>query len=701
MTKLLSYVQRFSTQLVLAFLVLIVITTLSAGAPAYWITSSRLEQQTWTTAENARQATLSLLQAEQERLRNLALLFAQRPTLQRLLDDPSEDTLPSYVQAFQEQSRLDLLFVCDPNGEPLAGAMPAPACLEPDSSVYALVDAKPALLVSQSISDDSDGQNRGSAVAGIWLDDEYMNQMAASTGAQHSLLRLDGAPLASSISQPAEQNMTLSTPRDIGPLQVPVRRVAEIGGRPYFLVISPLMNAGPEALFLSEVALPVDALRATERRALAVLVTSTGLVALLGLVFAIFYIRHLTRPLRQLTQAAVQISRGDLIASIPKISTPAEVATLAAALEKSQNTMLSALDERSQARDWLATLIRSMVEGVVTFDTYGRVTFLNQGAELLTGWNHKEATGRHVNELFLPADDDGLSFLDQIPARGKRRQIETRTRAGKLLTLSATGARLVPPNSDTVQMALVLRDVTSEEALRHLHSYFLANVSHEFKTPLTTLNASIELLLDSGGAISGDELVELLKPAHLSLLSLQNLINNLLESSRIEAGAFSIRRRAAHLNQIITDALRLVQPVIDRRRQSFHLIGSECLENLPLIEADAVRLTQVVVNLLANASKYSPIGGPIELTVEQLGGAVRLSVADRGRGIPADERINLFRRFVRLDTDDDEQYGIGLGLYVVKTTVEAHGGRLGVENRLGGGSIFWIELPLVAVSEPA
>lgn len=111
-----------------------------------------------------------------------------------------------------------------------------------------------------------------------------------------------------------------------------------------------------------------------------------------------------------------------------------------------------------------------------------------------------------------------------------------------------------------MQVALVLRDVTNEEALRNLRSYFLANISHEFKTPLSTLNASLELLLDSDEEYSVDEAREV-SVAHLSLLSLQNLIDNLLQSSSIEAGHFVIRKRPVALYHVVEDALRLVQPL--------------------------------------------------------------------------------------------------------------------------------------------
>ncbi len=430
---------------------------------------------------------------------------------------------------------------------------------------------------------------------------------------------------------------------------------------------------------------------ALEKRTLITLIISTSVMALLGMRLASWYIRRLTKPLGELTEVAERIGKGDFVAPIPAFARPAEVATLSTAFIKSQASMLRTLEERSHARDWLNNLVQSIVEGVITFDAQGHITFLSQGAEHLTGWHSDEAIGQSINALFLPPDEQTKPFLDRIPPPGSQRQIEVLNRYGKAQTLAVTGARLTPPTADTMQVAIVLRDVTHEEALRHLRSYFLANISHEFKTPLSTLNASLELLLDAADELTVAEMREVLKPAHMSLLGLQNLIDNLLQSSSIEAGHFVIRKRPTHLPHLISNALLLVQPLLDRRQQLFCPDSSaDAVE----IQADPARLTQVLVNLLVNASKYSPIGEPIELCIKTSVDKLRVAVADRGPGIPTGERLNLFRRFVRLDAPDEEEYGTGLGLYVVKTTVEAHGGQVGIDDRPGGGSIFWFELPI-------
>ncbi|MFN8530213.1 MAG: HAMP domain-containing sensor histidine kinase [Anaerolineae bacterium] len=222
-------------------------------------------------------------------------------------------------------------------------------------------------------------------------------------------------------------------------------------------------------------------------------------------------------------------------------------------------------------------------------------------------------------------------------------------------------------------------------------SEFLASITHEFRTPLSGMKATIELLQRDAHYLSPAELDELLGSLHLSVSSLQTLVDNLLETAKIDSGHFVLRRRTASFNAVLVEALHIMQPLIDRRDQTLTL--SEPF-SLPPLLLDPVRMVQVIVNLLSNASAYSPLGESIDLTVRLENAALWFDIADRGSGIEPEARDYLFQRFVRANSDGQNDGGVGLGLSVVKAIIEGHGGQIRVESRPGSGSIFSFRLPI-------
>jgi K+-sensing histidine kinase KdpD len=326
--------------------------------------------------------------------------------------------------------------------------------------------------------------------------------------------------------------------------------------------------------------------------------------------------------------------------------------------------------------------------GIVTFDSRGRVTAFSRGAEKITGWPREMALFQPLDSVFRLSGRT-FSFQSLLPLAGRQKQIHVQHHNGEELALMVTCVQLEAEQCDTI---LVLRDLTEEQAAKNLQSYFLGSISHEFRTPLSALNASVELLLEDLEDLSHVEIAQLLNSIHFSVSGLQTLIDNLLESTSIEAGQFRIRRRRTDLHQVADEALHMMRPLLTRRQQT---LTRFIPRQLPVVKVDPTRLTQVLVNLISNASKYSPIGETIELTLRiENQDTLYVMVADHGPGIPPEAREDIFQRYVRLGEKDEAQYGVGLGLSVVKAIVEQHGGQIAVEERLGGGSIFWFTLPL-------
>jgi PAS domain S-box-containing protein len=435
--------RSLSTRLIVTFVAVIVATTVAAGVPAYWLVRSQLEQQAWARVADGERITLALLEAERARLADLATLTTQRPTLQTMLrEGGSASALSDYLRAFQTSVELDILIVRDASGQPLAGSAPWSAWADLPFTRGVAFQPLPGpgsgliLVASQPVLDNQSGRLLGHITAGILLDDDFTQQLAAQSGFGQSIL-LDGDRVATSLAGAPPAVDSEAVERAIASGQSEAVK-ARLGGVNYYTALAPIRDEQGEVTALLEVALPVDGLIAAENRALLALILSTLLVAAAGSVLGGLYARQLTAPLRQLTTAASNISRGDLTTPVHIPKETAEIATLAAALEESRVNIHQALDDLSQAKAWSETLIQSLVEGIVAFDTQGHVTFFSQGAERITGWSSEEVLGQPLNDIFrLPDGDDG-QFMERIPPRGGKRQISVLARGGRLTTLAVT-----------------------------------------------------------------------------------------------------------------------------------------------------------------------------------------------------------------------------------------------------------------------
>ncbi len=221
---------------------------------------------------------------------------------------------------------------------------------------------------------------------------------------------------------------------------------------------------------------------------------------------------------------------------------------------------------------------------------------------------------------------------------------------------------------------------------------FLTHLAHEFRTPLSSIAASIELLSDEGDGMAPEELAEMVNSIRLSTHHLQAMVDNLLESAIIEANSLRLRYHPLLVRDVIKSSIKMMSPLLKRRQQ-------ELVLNVPkefiTVLADPDRLCQVLVNLLDNASKFSPFKSTIQLSVKRLSGALEVEVLDCGPGFPPGRSNDPFKHSFTLNGLRGARYGIGLGLPVVKAIVEAHGGQVGAENRPQGGARVWFTLPLI------
>lgn len=223
-------------------------------------------------------------------------------------------------------------------------------------------------------------------------------------------------------------------------------------------------------------------------------------------------------------------------------------------------------------------------------------------------------------------------------------------------------------------------------AVNQMREQLLYSVAHELRNPLAVLQNALDILGEEYADLSTDEFAHLTDSARRTAARLRTLMEDLLSAGAIQAGRFHVDPRPMELSGIVTEAIELVAPAVDERRQTVEVaVGSDIS-----VLADGRYARQVLTNLLSNASRYGPPGSAIHIAAERLGGHVRVAVADHGIGIPRELQAHLFERYYRTRSEGP---GIGLGLAISKGIVEAHGGRVGLESEPGRGTTVWFTLP--------
>ncbi|MCZ7552628.1 MAG: ATP-binding protein [Anaerolineales bacterium] len=674
--------------LMVATLVLLVIVTASAvGLPAIWLIHKQLDEQAWALVESGSRSALVLMAEDRENLENLALLTAQRPTLARLVRAGDLQPLGDYLQILRTDARLDVILICEaPDrvlvqaGDHLAAGVCQPG--EPSRLYQATTGADGNtpmvwLLAAQTIPEAAAGKL---VVVGLRLDDRYAAQLSARTGLEHILL-FDGKYSSSSLAG-SDAAWEGSPPALPGEGQ---KGVFTFQNTPHYAVRSPLADSRQELVsFLS-----TQNITTAQQTLTRTLVAGILLVVLVSSVIGGFLASRINRPLVRLRNSATALRRGDLTTPIVPRTRLEQIAQVAYALEDARVALNHSLTALRQETEWNDHLLNSILEGILALDRQNRITFFSQGAERITGYRQERVIGKPVDAILQSATEE--SFSQRVQNLGGKPAVIPVLIAGRRVALAVTAAELIRSEVGRPGIVLVCRDVSEEEAMRRLLGDFLANITHEFRTPLTALAASIELLIDQLPTLTTSELGELLNSLHLGILGLQTLVDNLLEGASIEAGRFKVYPRPVQIDEIIRETSQTMKPLFEKYNQQLVL---EVEPNLPEVQADPRRMGQVMINLLSNAIKWSPAGAEIGLSARKCEAGVQVAVSDCGPGVAQDQKPELFNRFVHLRSGSQRaEYGAGIGLSVVKAIVEAQGGEVGVSDRPEGGSVFWFTVP--------
>ncbi|GAW93562.1 two-component system histidine kinase PnpS [Calderihabitans maritimus] len=413
-----------------------------------------------------------------------------------------------------------------------------------------------------------------------------------------------------------------------------------------------------------------------------------------GIVFATLVVftlsvqigRSLSRPVEEINNAALKIARGNFQQKVYYRSQD-EIGQLAQTINFMARSLKEKVEEISESRNRLETVLSHMSSGVVFLDPEGRIQLMNPAAEKMLRVSEEDSRGKHNLAVFR---NYGLNEkVNEVMEKRSAITYEFTLVYPKKQVLEVNLAPVEGEQRQLLGVVAVFHDISELRRVEQVKSEFVANVSHELRTPVTSIKGFTETLLD--GALEEPETARrFVTIIDKEASRLARLIEDLLELSLIESGKVPVRKKACRLGEVVEKTLAYMQPYIERKKLEIKIEIPETLQ----VMADMDALQQVLSNLIDNAVKYTPEGGAIIVSGERLGKEVKVTVRDTGTGISPQDLPRVFERFYRVDkARSRKQGGTGLGLAIVKHIVEAHGGKVGAESEMGKGSSFWFTLP--------
>jgi len=394
--------------------------------------------------------------------------------------------------------------------------------------------------------------------------------------------------------------------------------------------------------------------------------------------------RAFTQRLERVKQFSRQMAQGG---SAPLALEPVadELAEVGQALHEAATQHNEAVRQLTEERNRSDAILRSMVEGVAVVDENEKIVFCNEAFCSSMGLERLPCAGRLLIEV--SRQSGLLRVVQQVLAERQTvsAEIEIATRSPRTFAVTATPVH----TAGAAGAVLVLHDVSEIRRLERVRRDFVANVSHEFKTPLTAIQGFAETLL--GGALRDKQnSLRFLKIIRDHALRMGRLTEDLLKLSLIEAGKLELNLQPVSVSEVVEPCVEIVRPKAEQKDLT---LVTECPPDLRVL-GDANRLREVVQNLLDNAVQYTPNGGCIRVHAVSDNGAVVVAVSDTGVGIPQSDRERIFERFYRVDNARSREVGgTGLGLAIAKHLVEAHNGEIEVVSEIDHGSTFSVHLP--------
>lgn len=467
-------------------------------------------------------------------------------------------------------------------------------------------------------------------------------------------------------------------------------------GEPVYILAEPVTDSGRVVgvVLLQGSLEPAFEILGNVRR---ILLWATGAALALTVLLGSGLARTITGPIQEVTRKAALMARGDFDQSITVRSTD-EVGQLAEMFNHLAGRLKETLAAISDERNKLETIMAFMADGLIAVGRDGRIIMVNQAAGRMFGIVPGESLGLRPDQLW-PRSGFALA-LQAAMAEGTTASLQVHTPDGeRILQAHITPLR---ERGSAAGAVAVLHDITELQRIETMRREFVANVSHELKTPLTTVKSYVETLLD-GAAEDPELLHRFLTVIEGETDRMVRLVRDLLHLSQMDQGTVHWDIQPYQLPTLVEEALAKLEFTIQRKSLQVNRIWSK---ELPPVLVDRDKLQQVLLNILANAIEFTPEKGRITVRIQRTlsprgeGPHLQVQVMDTGIGIPRDDLPRIFERFYRVDKARSRMLGgTGLGLAIARQIVEALGGQIWLDSELGQGTVVTFTLPVASTDD--
>lgn len=461
----------------------------------------------------------------------------------------------------------------------------------------------------------------------------------------------------------------------------------DASGRKFYTLAQPItltvrhgqVNTEAASIFVRE---PLDHTYRILHEVQVRLLNATLLSIFVTILLGTFAAQTITKPIQEITSKAASLAAGNFDIVV-QVKSKDEIGKLGEVFNYLTSTLRATLTELHNDKTKLEAILTQMTNGVIAMDTTGTIIHANTRARHMLGLTEYSQVAYILERL-------SFGDVKRLLEREAPQVTEVVIGSPQSIAVRSIAAPFHSAEGAVTGVIIVMQDITEESRLETMRQEFVANVSHELKTPLTTIKSYAETLLT--GALESRELAG----NFITVISeeadrMDRLVKDLLTLSQLDYQRHNLQCRPVLLDELVIDVLEKLSFSACQRGVRF---GTDFCEEIPIVMANPDKVEQVLVNIIANAIKYAHENGEVVISLQVSESMVRVGIKDDGPGIPSDDQSRIFERFYRVDKARSRELGgTGLGLAIAKQLVEAHGGTIGIESEVGKGTEVYFSLP--------